>query len=244
MKTLKSPISLVLAISQILAGTSMALMPVEDNFNAPKLNGSRWQIFNYKNAKMRHANNQLNFSVRASSGGEDYSYAELINNQPGYNESWQLFLDVKNAAGKGDDAGVGFWIFNADDPSDVVFFEFYGNPGKTKRESVCACFVLDGQHLDEEISLKQKAATQGTLKINFNPKTKSFTFFFRNHPKGSPWIKMGSFSVNGVGGDVRANWNMNPGSGRFGIRLEGYSEKRAVAAGDLTMDNFLLQAPE
>ena len=244
MKTLITPIGLVLAVSQILVGTCVALTPVADDFNAATLNMSRWQIFNSKNAKMRHLNKRLNFSVPKSSGGENYSYAELINNQPGYNENWQLLLDVKNAAGKGDDAGVGFWIFNADDPGDVIFFEFYGNPGKTKRESVCACFVTDGQHLAEELTLKQKAATQGRLKINYSAKTKSFTFFFRKNAKGSAWTQMGSFSVNGVGGDVRANWNMNPGSGRFGIRLEGFSEKKAVAAGDLTMDNFVLQAAD
>jgi hypothetical protein len=179
MKTLKTPIGLILAVSQILVGTCVALTPVADDFNA---------------------------------------------------------------AGKGDDAGVGFWIFNADDPGDVIFFEFYGNPGKTKRESVCACFVTDGQHLAGELTLKQKAATQGRLKINYSAKTRSFTFYFRKNAKGAAWAQMGSFSVNGVGGDVRANWNMNPGSGRFGIRLEGYSEKKAVAAGDLTMDNFVLQA--
>jgi hypothetical protein len=243
MKTLKTPIGLILAASQILAGTCLALTPVEDNFNAATLNASRWQIFNYKNARMRHLDDRLKFSVFKSSGGEDYSYAELVNNQPGSNENWQLFLDVKNASGKGDDAGVGFWIFNADDPRDVIFFEFYGNPGKARRESVCACFVVDGQHLAQELSLKQKATTRGKLKINYSATTKRFTFFFRKSEKGA-WANMGSFSVNGVGGDVRANWNMNPGSGRFGIRLEGFSEKKAVAAGDLTMDNFVLQAPQ
>ena len=242
---MKTPIffcSLGLAACHILTGTCLALTPVEDSFNATALNTKRWQLSQFQNAKLRQAGERLNFLVRASTPDEDYAFVELINNQPGYNENWQLLLDVKNTTGQGDRVGVGFWIFNADDPSDVVFFEFYGSPGKKERNCVRASFILDGTHIAGDLNLKEKLTTSGRLKLTFNKQTKRFAFFFRSDEKGSNWLSLGTFSVNGVGGTTRANWNMNPGSGRFGIRLEGYGENRVVASGAANMDDFVLGA--
>lgn len=231
-----------MAACQILSGFCLAFTPAEDDFSAAVLNPKRWQLNQFENAKLRQSNDRLNFIVRTSTADEDYAYLELRNNQPGYNENWQVLLDVTNATGEGDRVGVGFWIFNADDPADVVFFEFYGSPGKRLRTGVRASFILDGAHIDGVLELKQKLTTDGSLKLTFNKLTKRFTFHFRKSVKGADWVNLGTFSVNGLGGDVRANWNMNPGGGRFGIRLEGYGENRQVIGGKASMDNFELKA--
>jgi hypothetical protein len=244
-KTPKLPSLLVIAACQVIAGTCLALTPVSEDFQTASLVKQRWQFFNSKNALLKHAGTRLSFAVPENFSREDYSYAELRNNQPGYNENWQVVLDVKNSAFQGDEVGVGFWIYNADDPGDVAFLEFYGNRGRKNQEYVCACFVTDGQHLTKDFTLKAKRLiTAGKLKISFNKTTKILTFSFRAEGARNSWREFGTFSVNGVGGSQRANWNMNPASGRFGIRLEAYGERSIVMAGAVSMDNFVLQAPK
>lgn len=249
MKTSIFTTGLLLAICQSFTGNCLALTPVEENFNAATLDTTRWELAQFANAKLLQSRHRLNFLIGpATDPEEDYAYLELRNNQPGINENWQVLLDVTNTAGYGDQMGVGFWIYNADDPSDVLFFEFYGNKTKKVRTSVTASFVLDGEHTDEELNLKPKVTT-GKLKITFSAKTKLFTFQFGKWvPKASGkgnllvWQRVGTFSPTGKGGNARANWNMNPASGRFGIRLEGYGENKLVGGGKAFMDNFLLKA--
>lgn len=249
MKTRIFTASLLLAVCQSFTGNCLALTPVEENFNAKTLDTTRWELAQFENAKLRQSRQRLNFLIGpATHPEEDYAYLELRDNQPGFNENWQVLLDVSNTAGHGDHMGIGFWIYNADDPSDVVFFEFYGNKTKKPRTSVSASFVLDGIHTAEDLDLKPKV-TSGKLKITFNKQTKLFTFFFgKRVPKVSGkgttlvWQRVGTFSPTGKGGNARANWNMNPASGRFGIRLEGYGENKLVGAGEAFMDNFVLKA--
>ncbi len=43
---------------------------------------------------------------------------DLRNNRPGFNENWEVILDVVNGAERGEDVGVGISIFNSADPKD------------------------------------------------------------------------------------------------------------------------------
>lgn len=238
---MKTPIGMAFAASLILASPCLALSPLVESFDGATLTSGRWSFFTSPNALLQHSQDRLNFKVLADTSDEDYCYAELVNNQPGYNENWQLTLEVKNSAGKGDDAGVGFWIYNADNFGDVVFFEFFGNKRNARRVSVSASFVLGGKYLDRELNYRSRILTSGKLKVVYSGISKRFTFHFKNSDEGSDWANLGSFSVNGVGGDARANWNMNPGSGRFGIRLQAYAEETLIGKRVIFMDNFELK---
>ena len=72
----------------------------------------------------------MNFTVAAGLTGDDFSVLELKNNRPGYNESWELILDVTNTSGQGYKVGTGFLIFNADDDGDQLMPEFNGTGRK------------------------------------------------------------------------------------------------------------------
>jgi hypothetical protein len=248
---MKSILFPALAAGMLTALPCAALTPTEDDFESPKLLTSAWQLSQFANAKLRQFDGRLNFIVSPETDpDEDYAFVELRNNQPGFNENWQVTLDVTNKTGNNDDTGVGFWIFNADDTRDVIFFEFYGNSTKRERKCASASFVNDGAYLTKELELKSQKITSGKLKVTFNRATKLFTFHFgtivpKASGKGSTvdWQRMGTFSPTGIGGDARANWQMNPGSGRFGIRLEGFAEGHLIDGGKATMDNFVLKAP-
>lgn len=248
---MKSMIPLALAAATFTTLPASALTPTEDDFESPALLASAWQLSEFANAKLRQNNGRLNFLVGPETDpDEDYAFIELRNNQPGFNENWQVILDVTNKSGNGDDAGVGFWIYNADDTRDVIFFEFYGNTAKRERKCASASFVNDGTYLAKELELKNSKITTGKLKVTFNSRTKLFTFHLGKFvPKQSGkgnllvWQRMGTFSPTGVGGDARANWNMNPGSGRFGIRLEAFAEGKVIDGNQASMDNFVLKAP-
>ena len=228
----------------LLAPMSHALTPIADGFNNNALDPARWQVSQFGKAKFKVSQQRVNFFIfPAFDPNEDYGYLELLNNQPGFNESWQVALTVNNTSGQGDRIGAGFWIYNADDPSDVIFFEFYGNPAKRDRLCASASFVLDGDYLEASLEHKAALLTKAKLRVIFNAKTKLFTFKVARTGKNADWTTLGTFSPTGKGGDVRANWNLNPGSGRFGIRLEGYGERRLLEGGKVYLDSFNLSRP-
>jgi hypothetical protein len=221
-----------------------ALTPFSDGFNTNTLNPVRWQVSQFHNAKLRVGQQRVNFFIYpAFHPDEDYGYLELLNNQPGINENWQVTLTINNTSGQGDRIGAGFWIHNADDPSDVIFYEFYGNAGKRARKCAAACFVLNGTTMAQKINHHAAKLTAAKLRIVYAANTKLFTFRIAPAVPAARWRTLGTFSPTGIGGDVRANWNLNPGSGRFGIRLEAYGEQRLLDGGKVFMDNFVLSAP-
>jgi hypothetical protein len=233
----KSPLLLTLATCQLLAGTSFALTPFSDKFDAATLSGARWKLNNYAKAKLAPGDKVLNFIVASKPTEDDYSILELKNNRPGYNESWEMTLDVSNAANQGYNLGVGFQIYNAADPTDVAALEFYGKTGFLG-------IILTDDEDNPANDLKAKSpATKGSLKIGFNKTTKLITFSY--DPDGSAngvsWKVLGTFSPTGKGGDRRANWKMNPASGSFGIQLYGFGQNRSIAKGKMALDNFVLK---
>ena len=240
--------TLTIIVSLLVSPLALAITPVTENFDSARLNPVRWQRAMFKSARMDQLLGKLGFwIVEPFDQDEDYAYIELRNNQPGVNENWQVTVAVTNKSGEGDHIGAGFWIYNATDPSDVVFFEFYGNNSKVRKTCAKACFVLDGSHMKDEFPFKKGALTSAKLRIVYSRQTRLFTF-----KVGSPspttrnrtiWSSIGTFSPFNSGGDARANWNLNPGSGRFGIRLEGYGERRLLERGKVSMDNFVLAAP-
>lgn len=229
----------MIAACHLLADHASALTPIRDNFNAAKLNTSRWALKNYAKGKLAQKSGRLNFTVAKPPTRDDSATLELRNNQPGFNESWQVTLDVANSQNAGFSAGAGIWIFNASDPKDGVFLEFYG-----KKAGFNVIGITDDRDNPAgDISINP-GVNSGSMRISFSKTTKLFTFWYdkSGSANGYQWVKICTFSPTGKGGDRRGNWKMNPGGGRFGVRLFGYSERQSIAAGKITMDNFALKA--
>ena len=102
--------NITLAACQLLTGTAAALTPISDNFNATVLSDSCWTLKNYAKGKLALKGGKMNFTVAVGPTGDDFSVLELKNNRPGYNESWELILDVTNTSGQGAKVGTGFLI--------------------------------------------------------------------------------------------------------------------------------------
>ena len=242
MKTLILSSGLAILGLSCLTGTCLALTPLTERFNVA-LSPARWFVANSPNAKLKQGGGRLNFTVGPASSEDDYSSVELIGNQPGYNESWQVIVDVSNTANVGNDVGAGLYVYNFANSLNVLYFEFYGD-GKGKQGGFQASILKDefGNYLEPHL-ISNPRVKKGSLRITFNKTSKLITFFCdkTGSADGYQWKKIGTFSPTGVGGDRRLNWNMDPTSGSFGIGLEGFGDDRLVRNGKVNMDNFILK---
>jgi hypothetical protein len=223
-------------------GTALALTPFTDSFDKPKLNTSRWALKNFAKGKLSAGSGRMNFTVANPPTGDDAAMLTLRNNQPGFNESWEVVLDVTNLRNAGNDSGTGIWIYNATDEEDGVFLEFYGTKGGFNVINV----TDDEDNTADDISRNPRVKS-GSMRISFDKSTKLFTFWYdkTGSANGFKWVKICTFSPTGKGGDRNGDWKMNPGSGRFGVRLFGFAEnnqKQAIPPGQISFDNFSLKA--
>lgn len=231
--------SIILAIP-FLFQNALALTPVSDNFNSKLLNAARWTSESGGGGKLSQASGRVNYTaVRASD--DDYSILTLRNNRPGYNENWQVILDVSNTAGKGENVGVGMMVANAADPLDSVNLEFYGTGPRGGFNFIGVTDDFDD--ISQDITAKPNVS-KGSMKIAFNKTTKLFTFWYdrTGSADGYQWQRLCSFSPTGKGGDRRGNWKMNPAGGSFTLAIFGYSEDQVVTNGKAFCDNFVLKA--
>lgn len=214
-----------------LAGSADALTPVSDNFNSTQLNKSRWSLKSPTGAgKLSQASGRILFTTSSSSDAEPYM--DLRNSRPGYNENWEARVDVVNATNQGQDVAAGLWVLNADDPRDAALVEFYGKGSR----GFNVIRVIDGRDTPNKDVRASAAGNQGSLRITFD-KTRKLLTFWRDKTgpaDGIKWEKITTFSAK--------NWNMNPGGGRFIIRLSAYSYAGPVTKGKVTLDNFALKA--
>lgn len=248
MKTLASNTILALAALNFSATMGFALTPLSDNFNATTLN-KRWKLTSFGNGKLSQKESALNFTVEPSANEGDSAEARLLNNQPGYNENWQVIVDVTNTMAKGYGAGVFLGVFDADAPSHYARIGFYGkkvlgNGPQGPNTRISGGFSIYASDLVSSFSGLNPDISKSSLRITFNKNTKLLTFYCdKTGPAdGLQWTEVGSFSTNGVGGDQRSNWKMNPGGGRFGIKLEADGESLIIPNGKMTFDNFVLKA--
>jgi hypothetical protein len=219
----------------------LALTPASDSFNAALLNATLWSVERGGSGKLVQKNGRLNFTVASSPTDDDYSIITLKNNRPGYNESWNVVLDVVNTTGKGDAVGVGIMIANAADPLDNVNLEFYGKGASGGFNFIGVTDDYDDWTQDIRAN---PGITKGSIRISFNKTSKLFTFSYdkTGSADGYQWTRLCTFSPTGKGGDRRGNWKMNATGGTFRVRLFGYSDQQLVAGGKAFIDNFALKA--
>lgn len=235
-----SQITITLAACQLLTGTCFGLTPLSENFNATALNTTRWTLKNYGKGRLTQSGGKMNFTISTSLLFDGFPTLELKNNRPGYNESWEVILDVVNTSGQGENVGIGLLIFNAADYNDQVNLEFNG---KGVRGGFVAIGITNDQDDPQADIRVNPNVTQGSLRITFNKSSKLFTFWYDSTgpADGVVWAKLSTFSTSGIGGDRRGNWNMNLAGGRFGIQLYGFADNRSFAAGNVSFDNFKLK---
>jgi hypothetical protein len=241
MKTNYKHSLIMAATGVILASPAFALTPFSDNFNASGINKARWVQKAGGKGKLTQAAGRINFTVASPATDDDYGLLELRNNRPGFNESWQVILDVRNNAGQGDEVGTGIHIYNAADPNDNVNLEFYGSGANGGFNFIGVTDDVDDPRLDVRANPK---VTKGSLRVSFSKTTKLFTFWYDStgSADGFQWKKLCTFSPTGSGGTRRGNWKLNAGSGSFGVLIFGYGEFQTVASGKVQMDNFVLKA--
>lgn len=219
---------------------AMALTPVSDNFNAKLLSAARWTSEAGAGGKLTQSSGRVNYTTSRASD-DDYAILFLRNNRPGYNENWQVILDVSNTAGKGEEVGLGIMIANGLDPQDNVNLEFYGTGPRGGFNFIGVTDDFDD--ISQDITAKPNV-TKGSMKVSFNKNTKLFTFSYdrTGSADGYQWTRLCTFSPTGKGGDRRGNWKMNPAGGNFTVAVFGYSEDQVVTNGKAFFDNFVLKA--
>lgn len=234
-------IKFLITLLPILTEIASALTPVSDDFNAATLNANRWIYQKGGKGTFTQAAGLLKFKAALPVTNDDFAILTLRNNRPGYNENWEVILDVFNSANKGEKVGVGISIFNSADRTDNVNLEFYGSGAGGGFNFIGVTNDRDDPSKDVRALLNFPT---GRLRVTFSGQTKLFTFWYDNPTAGDgvPWTKLCTFSPTGVGGTRRGNWNMNPAGGTFGVQIFGYSESQGIADGKVWMDNFKLIA--
>ena len=154
---------------------------------------------------------------------------------PGYAENWEMTLDISNASTAAKTAGIGFMIFNSVDRNDRLFLEYHGAFG------INSGVFADGKYDRAAEFSKSSGSAKAGIRVSFSKKTKLLTLYLSKtfSGEGYEWRKIGSFSPTGVGGDVRAIWDMGADSS-FGIQLYGTAGNTAIPIGNLTIDHFVL----
>lgn len=223
----------------LFAGNALALTPVKDLFAAKTLDKTRWYQFQQESGFLGPKDGKLNYLTKGAATDQDFASIELLTSQPGYNEDWQLILDLSNTAKAGKKAACGIMLFNVGDRKDYLFLEFYGKSG------IEAGIITDQKHSKKNHISIPKATAKGSLRVSFNKTTKlmSLDVSVTNKAQGYQWVPVGTFSPsNSKGATVRSNWKMDPGSGRFGVQLFGFGYKVKVAKSKMTFDNFEISA--
>ncbi len=241
MKTKLITAGLSFAALSLFTGNCLALTPFSDDFNAAKLDTTNWLPGAYgTGAKLKQSGGRLNFLMPVAKNKEVDVWLELATSRPGYNENWQAIVDVTNANDHQGDSSPGLWIFNSNDPSDSVFLEF---SGKGVKGGFGASFTVNGRYTAGASIAANPGVSKGSIRILFSRTTKILTFSYDQTGSGDGyrWTKLATFATNGVGGDRRGNWEMDPEIGTFTVRINGYVEGKVVAAGTETMDNFVLK---
>ncbi|MES2661399.1 MAG: hypothetical protein V4689_22455 [Verrucomicrobiota bacterium] len=236
-----NPIALLLTATA-LTGHCLALTPITEDFQASKLDKTRWLLDKQGKGRFAQSNEKLNFVVSAPPTGNDFASIELKTSQPGMYEDWEMILDMSNSAKQShqSQAGCGFFIINEADYRDYLFVNFFGQSG------------IQAGVYDNSVSVPSKplslgaAVAKGAIRISFSQNRKLMTFFasLTNKEEGYEWFKVGTFAPKGAKkADVKAAWNVNSDDGRFRIQLFGFGVSQAVRPGKITIDNFSLQAP-
>lgn len=233
-----------LTLAAVLTGNGFALTPITENFDAPKLDQALWSSYSLGKARFSQSNGKLNFLVPNPPTKNDYINMELQASQPGMYEDWEMILDLTNAlkSGDGSQASPGFMLANEQDYRDYLYVNFFGKSG------IDAGFYNNSfKNNAKPLTLKVGVA-KGAIKVTYSKKTKLMTFSasLSNKEEGYSWVAIGTFAPNGNGDgkrNVNADWKMDPASGRFRIQLTGFAISQAVKRGDISIDNFSLQAP-
>lgn len=230
-----------LVILPMLTQASFALSPLSEAFTATSLNTTRWLYQKQGGGKLTQSGGRLNFTTQAPLTDDDYGILTLRNNRPGFNESWQVVLDVANVAGKGGDVALGLSIANAADPKDNVNLEFYGAGSGGGFNFIGITDDVDDASKDIGVN---PGVSKGSIRVSFSSVTKLFTFWYdrTGSADGYQWARLCTFSPTGQGGSRSGNWKMNPGSGSFIVRIFGYADLQSVASGKVSFDNFSLKA--
>ncbi len=230
-----SPLLIATVVSAVLAGHSSALVPVNENFNNNLLDPAVWYQYQTGKGRLVADNKKLSFEVLSKPTNDDFASIELLTSQPGYNESWELILDLSNTSGLGFNAGCGIMLFNVKDRSDYLFMEFYGKEG-----GVSAGVITDGDHVKKSQATINPKVSKGSIRIRFDKGTKLLTLHVSptTAEEGYSWIKLGTFSPTGEGGNVNSNWRMKDANGRFGVHLFGFAQNNKVPTGKATLDNL------
>lgn len=239
----------LIALTAALAGNCLAVTPVSEDFSADSLDASRWYQTRFGHGILRQAGGHLNFVTRAKPTKDDYAVIELLTSQPGYDENWEVVVDLTDKTDLGYDAGCGIMIVNSQERNDYLFLDFYGKGmmknGKLVAGGVSAGVLVDGKHSKDSRFTKNPKVSKGAVRFRFNATTKLMTLSVSPTQKaeGYTWLKIGTFSPAGKGGDVNGNWKMKDGTSRFAIQLYGFANAKEITAGKVWLDNFSVAAP-
>ncbi len=233
-------IAAVLAVSSLDAvATSYS-----DNFDGPTLDPAKWIQF-AEGGNMILNSGRLNYVRSGTPTGDDFAVLQFIATEPGYDEDWEVIVDVTNTAPRSNQstqftgAGIGIQDFENLDTYNSIFLEL-GNEF-TSDMRFFANFITNEVDSPDDDDVLNAGGNSGSLRISYNGGTKVFSIWADSSGPGDgfQWQLLSSYGIAGSGGIRNTDWDMTS-SGTFSIVLYGLSANLQVSTGTVTFDNFQL----
>ena len=214
------------------------LETVSDNFNDNKQNKILWGPDDgYGNGVLKETNHRLEYTV---SGGDAFTYRDLIASQGTYTGNWQVQIDVFNGTktSGSKESSIGMEIFRCDNRDEyMVYGELYAASGS--KTFFGEFWGPDPDYWDEvqTVDLAGNLPLKGSIRVSFDGTSKVITLDYKT--TDSDWMQLGSFGISAAGGgsDYNIDWNMAD-SDQFCFDVYGWSEVLAIASGKIYADNF------
>jgi hypothetical protein len=232
-----------ITLSTMLAVSSMTgfATSIQDNFDGPGIDPAKWDLF-AEGGNLTVNSGRLNYIRSGTPTSDDFAVLEFIATEPGYEETWEVIVDVANTAARTNPtnqytgAGISILDLEHDETWNEVFLEL-GN-------EFLPDFAFFSNFITDDVDIPGSdavlaAGTSGSLRISYNGGTKVFSIWV--DPSGSAdgfqWQLLSSYGIAGSGGIRNTDWEMTA-DGTFLISLYGLSARLVVSTGNVTFDNF------
>jgi hypothetical protein len=123
------PVAAAFAVGLFINQPAQAAINGSENFNGNAENTTNWgSDITLGDGVLTQTDQQLQYTASPYIGEQDYSYRPWILNQATYNTSWDVILDVHNAAlptVTNQVTSIGIQVFDANNLSNSVYAELY-----------------------------------------------------------------------------------------------------------------------
>ncbi|QJE96195.1 hypothetical protein [Luteolibacter luteus] len=242
MKTIPSLLRPITAGAIQVLPSAAALADGADNFNDNSKSAVNWGTDGISgNGALTETSQRLQYTCPTGTFDDSAERPWELTRFP-YNANWEVQIDAVNNTAPSPPLQVnsmGIRLLSPHSAGDYLYHEFYNSAiGGPSRQGANADMTFGGSSLGGADS-SELAVDRIGLRMTWDSKTKVLTTYYdTNLANGYQWTILGTFGLEGSGGDdANANWGL-AGTDQFFLSVYGFSAFMSVPAGQMHLDNF------